>query len=384
MRDHMLQTSIFLDQCEEMIFAQAEDVYFSLNSFYKPEKFGSNVRHINAMVLDLTITRMTGLWIGKLKDSIKRRYSNKLPFPPTAVLDSGRGLYVIYAFRHCSYHMESLYRAIMKAFYIRFKELCIDAGAMLITQVIRLPGTINSKSGRQVRILQYEDTDYRIQDFADMLPWTQEEVEQYRLKKKEKKKPEKEVKKDISARKPYFKDFYEDMRKLIILRNHNGQYEGYREMLLYLVRERAVWSGYTVEESVELAKKLNISSQAVSKWENAQSLPDIALLPALAGILETDIDTLMGYIPKKKMVTPYEDRYNGKEYYWGTMPNEMCMEVLRRYYPTRPLRLLEVGCGEGKDAVFFARNGYQVTAFDVTESGIEKARRLADIHQVGY
>ena len=95
--------------------------------------------------------------------------------------------------------------------------------------------------------------------------------------------------------------------------------------------------GYTQEE---LAKKLNISSQAVSKWENAQSLPDIALLPALAGILETDIDTLMGYIPKKKMVTPYEDRYNAKEYYWGTMPNEMCMEVLRRYYPTRPLRLL--------------------------------------------
>ena len=57
----------------------------------------------------------------------------------------------------------------------------------------------------------------------------------------------------------------------------------------------------------------------------------------LAGILETDIDTLMGYIPKKKMVTPYEDRYNAKEYYWGTMPNEMCMEVLRRYYPTRPV-----------------------------------------------
>lgn len=48
----------------------------------------------------------------------------------------------------------------------------------------------------------------------------------------------------------------------------------------------------------------------------------------------------------------------------------------------QPLRLLEVGCGEGKDAVFFARNGYQVTAFDVTESGIEKAKRLADIHQV--
>ena len=54
MYDHMLQTSIFLDQCEEMMFTQAEDVYYSLNSFYKPEKAGSNVRHINAMVLDFS------------------------------------------------------------------------------------------------------------------------------------------------------------------------------------------------------------------------------------------------------------------------------------------------------------------------------------------
>ena len=68
--------------------------------------------------------------------------------------------------------------------------------------------------------------------------------------------------------------------------------------------------GYTQEE---LAKKLSISSQAVSKWENAQSLPDITLLPALAGLLETDIDTLMGYIPKKKKVTPYEERYNTED-----------------------------------------------------------------------
>ena len=257
MYDHMLQTSIFLDQCEEMMFTQAEDVYYSLNSFYKPEKAGSNVRHINAMVLDFDYYKDDRFMDWEAERFYKKKIKDKLPFPPTAVMDSGRGLYVIYAFQHCSYHMEGLYIAIMKTFYIRFKELCIDAGAMLITQVIRLPGTINSKSGRKVRILQYEDTDYRIQDFADMLPWTQEEVEQHRLKKKEKKKPEKEVKKDISARKPYFKDFYEDMRKLIILRNHNGQYEGYREMLLYLVRERAVWSGYTVEESVELAKKLN-------------------------------------------------------------------------------------------------------------------------------
>src|SRR5699024_4177506 len=81
--------------------------------------------------------------------------------------------------------------------------------------------------------------------------------------------------------------------------------------------------GYTQEE---LAGKLNLSPQAVSKWENAQSLPDITQLPRLAGLLETDIDTLMGYIPGKKQITPYEERYQTEGYYWGTRPNEMCLE----------------------------------------------------------
>ena len=64
-------------------------------------------------------------------------------------------------------------------------------------------------------------------------------------------------KKDISKRKPYFNDFYADMKTLIVMRNRNGYYIGYREMLLYLVRERAIWSGYTIDESVKLALELN-------------------------------------------------------------------------------------------------------------------------------
>lgn len=38
----------------------------------------------------------------------------------------------------------------------------------------------------------------------------------------------------------------------------------------------------------------------------------------------------------------------------------------------------DIGCGEGKDAVFLARNGYIVSAFDVTDSGIEKGKMLAE------
>ena len=46
--------------------------------------------------------------------------------------------------------------------------------------------------------------------------------------------------------------------------------------------------------------------------------------------------------------------------------------------PTRLLKVLDIGCGEGKDAVFFARNGYEVSAFDISEAGIEKTKRLAE------
>ena len=44
----------------------------------------------------------------------------------------------------------------------------------------------------------------------------------------------------------------------------------------------------------ELARKLNISTQAVSKWEQKLSSPDIMLLPELASIFNISIDELFG------------------------------------------------------------------------------------------
>ena len=43
----------------------------------------------------------------------------------------------------------------------------------------------------------------------------------------------------------------------------------------------------------ELADKLGVSPQAVSKWENDQTCPDISLLPELAKILEVSVDELL-------------------------------------------------------------------------------------------
>ncbi len=43
----------------------------------------------------------------------------------------------------------------------------------------------------------------------------------------------------------------------------------------------------------ELGERLNVSSQAVSKWERGESMPEISLLPDLATALETTIDNIL-------------------------------------------------------------------------------------------
>lgn len=54
----------------------------------------------------------------------------------------------------------------------------------------------------------------------------------------------------------------------------------------------------------DIAKKLNISAQAVSKWENDISSPDISLLPELASIFNITIDELLGKETNKTEVLP--------------------------------------------------------------------------------
>ena len=125
-----------------------------------------------------------------------------------------------------------------------------------------------------------------------------------------------------------------------------------------------------------LAEKLNISFQAISKWEKGTSYPDVTLLPVLAAVLNISIDSLLGY--PSQSVTDYDKRYQTEGYYWGLAPNNLCYEIMRLKPPTKPYKVLDIGCGEGKDAVFLARNGYDVTAFDVSEQGLSKARELAN------
>jgi len=75
----------------------------------------------------------------------------------------------------------------------------------------------------------------------------------------------------------------------------------------------------------------------------------------------------------------YENVYSSTDdYYWGVNPSQMCLKIISVMPPDRHIKILDIGCGEGKDAVFFARCGYDVSAFDISGAGVEKVKRLAE------
>ena len=66
----------------------------------------------------------------------------------------------------------------------------------------------------------------------------------------------------------------------------------------------------------DLARLLEVSPQAVSKWENDQTCPDISLLPELAKILGVTVDELLSgrtqQVPEVRLV-PQEERKDIKD-----------------------------------------------------------------------
>jgi tellurite methyltransferase len=75
----------------------------------------------------------------------------------------------------------------------------------------------------------------------------------------------------------------------------------------------------------------------------------------------------------------YDLKYADSEYYWGKEPSAFCMKAVELFTskPGIRSRLIDLGCGEGRNAIYFARCGYDVVGMDASVTGLEKTRRLA-------
>ncbi|MBQ8140129.1 MAG: helix-turn-helix domain-containing protein [Clostridia bacterium] len=126
----------------------------------------------------------------------------------------------------------------------------------------------------------------------------------------------------------------------------------------------------------ELADILNMSFQSISKWENGNGFPNLSLLPDIADALDVSCDMLVGY-ETKMPTSKYNELYKADKFFWDTVPNSLSFKILKEFPPAEYENLLELGCGEGRDSVFFGINGYNVTGIDIVRSGLDKANKRA-------
>jgi SAM-dependent methyltransferase len=70
----------------------------------------------------------------------------------------------------------------------------------------------------------------------------------------------------------------------------------------------------------------------------------------------------------------WDQRYAGREFVWTSEANRFLIEEAAALAPGRAI---DLACGEGRNAVWLAERGWQVTGVDFSKVGLEKARRLA-------
>lgn len=80
------------------------------------------------------------------------------------------------------------------------------------------------------------------------------------------------------------------------------------------------------------------------------------------------------------MSNQWDERYAATDYVYGVEPNDFLREHAHRIKPGG--RVLCLADGEGRNGVFLARQGYDVTSVDASHVGLAKARSLAAAHHV--
>ena len=76
----------------------------------------------------------------------------------------------------------------------------------------------------------------------------------------------------------------------------------------------------------------------------------------------------------------WNDRYGTAEYIWKADPNVFLVEQTADLSPGRAV---DLACGEGRNAVWLAEQGWTVTGVDFSDVGLDKGRRLAAERGVG-
>lgn len=74
----------------------------------------------------------------------------------------------------------------------------------------------------------------------------------------------------------------------------------------------------------------------------------------------------------------WNQRFASDDSYLGERPSPFLLREMARIRQLAPgKRALDIACGEGRNSVFLAQNGFEVTALDISDVGLGKAARRA-------
>jgi SAM-dependent methyltransferase len=76
----------------------------------------------------------------------------------------------------------------------------------------------------------------------------------------------------------------------------------------------------------------------------------------------------------------WEQRYAENDRVWSGRANAIFAEIVE---PLAPGTALDLGCGEGGDAMWLAEHGWRVVAVDISETALKRAAEDADARGVG-
>lgn len=74
-------------------------------------------------------------------------------------------------------------------------------------------------------------------------------------------------------------------------------------------------------------------------------------------------------------MTNYDLKYSTEDFYWGLQPDKLVVDSIQYLPPAA--KVLDLGCGEGRNSFFLAKNNFKVTAVDISEPGIKKVKKFA-------
>ena len=224
-----------------------EDVYISMSTFYKPMRRIETIKEIGNLFIDLD-TYNTKFTKTQILMNLEENYFNRVIPIPNLIIDSARGLTLVWSIEKVPYMALPLWKAIQEYLYSQLKEFGADRKALDATRVLRVAGSINSKSGTRVTILEKYEYKYTLREIQrEFLPDLDEN------KSKKKGRPKKVV--YVHRERSLYQGRILDLVKLCELRNYDVK--GQREIILFLYRYYLCYFYEDEQKALEDVLELN-------------------------------------------------------------------------------------------------------------------------------